>query len=80
MALMKIQTFQKRFVKGDAPDTRTVQGWIDKGKVYGERYGRLYYIDPDRPPETTTSNELVLKVLAAQGNNKGANNGAASNG
>jgi len=27
MALMKLDTFKKRFVDGDAPDTRTVINW-----------------------------------------------------
>jgi len=68
MALMKLSTFKKRFVKGDAPDTRTVLNWIDKGLIYGEVYGeKSIYVDPDRQPEIATDNPLVARVLAVQG-------------
>ncbi len=81
MALMKLSTFMKRFKQGDAPDPRTVVSWIDKGYIYGEVYGpKSIYVDPDRAPEKTTSNELVLKVLSRMGTQGGKHNGAATHG
>jgi len=83
MALMKLSTFQKTFHEGDAPDSRTVISWIEKGTIFGQIYSqKSIYVDPDKPApislmETASANDgeipdnpLIHKVL----NNLGATN------
>lgn len=66
---MKISEYQQRFSPASRPDVRTVKKWVASGRVYGEKIGNCFYVDPDREPAQpqqviTTSNPLVLAVLA----------------
>jgi len=74
MPLMKISEFQEAFTPASRPDQRTVVAWIRNGQLYGEKRGRAWYVDPQRPtqlatqPTPASSNKklspLAQKILA----------------
>lgn len=51
MALMRVNEFRRLFAPGSAPTPRTVAGWVERGELYGKRFGGRLYVDPDRAPE-----------------------------
>lgn len=64
MALMKLSTYQKNFVKDDRPDRRTIIRWIKNGEIYGEQRGKHYYVDPEKQIVAPV-NDLVLRTFAS---------------
>jgi len=62
MALMTIDEYRNTyFTQRSRPAPRTIRRWIEEQRIYGERRGRTYYVDPEK--ELMITNELVLKVL-----------------
>lgn len=47
---MKISAYRMMFSPESRPDPRTVRAWVDNGHLYGERRGKIFYVDPDRNP------------------------------
>ena len=73
MPLMKISEYRMGFTPASRPDQRTVIAWIKRGEIYGERRGKIWYVDPTRPtdqppprqeaPPRTELGPLARKVL-----------------
>jgi len=54
MPLMKISEYRQTFTPASRPDQRTVIAWIKRGEIYGERRGKIWYVDPTRPTDQAT--------------------------
>ena len=64
MALMKIAVYiQTFFTHSAGPTSRTVRNWIKSKKIYGEKIGGCYWVDPKKRIVDPVSG-LVAKALA----------------
>ena len=62
MALMRLNEFRDTFAEGSRPDPRTIVGWIQGGQLYGKRWGKVWYVDPDRPVNDDIGSEASEQV------------------
>ena len=62
--LMRISEYRKMFSPASRPDPRTVRSWVNQGQLYGERRGKVLYVDPDRKPGPGPETPRVKSPLA----------------
>lgn len=60
MALQKLSVFRASFDERSRPKIDTIVAWIKSGQIYGRKYGKIYYVDPDKEPEKTQKTTVKI--------------------